>query len=606
MPITLVPNTGYRHNIFPKYNIEFGPWTSGLDTLHDPALLSTSSLQDCINYQIQDDGKLKLRPSVTKIDPPTAPDYRNVVSALGSFTRYNNKLVPVIGVSGTADTYDGIKFYYYADGAWSDAFTDIDYSSGIVGDGVIPVQIIGYNNMLFVMFSKYGLATSGSLVGTLADLTGPANLNDSGPTDQSYLRKGLVFKDRIILMSDNDIYWSTANPSGDTSNDWSQTAPNTAGNLGLIREILNQFLYDMVVFNDAIYIVTSNRVCKFDWATDPNIDGQFTVVSDAIGGRKFVTYNGDLYLFNSQGLYRLINNYFVEVSEPVRDTIRQNVQDLAERNVTYFGVDSVFNGVGELSVSMHQLGNLLLLGPFNSIAPARYNDHTDDYTGNIYLVYNMDLQVWTKWQFSPNTGDVYPFAGPSQAPMPSAYNSPSSVEHYVWVGLTLVNGALGGSGIRQQCSYILDTVDLVRTDMNCKPYDDAGSGHHKWIGAKFATAEVDLGDSNLWKRLQTTTLDAFNYRAPVFFSHGVPVMGYLLDNNITSDQNSIVNVNTPSTGRLKFAKAYRMKRFGFYYDSITGLDSVASSSIESIDLDGIRRISSIVTLSRKEPAAIGG
>ena len=81
-------------------------------------------------------------------------------------------------------------------------------------------------------------------------------------------------------------------------------------------------------------------------------------------------------------------------------------------------------------------------------------------------------------------------------------------------------------------------------------------------------------------------------------------MGYILNNDITLGTDSVIVLGTLSTGRLKFGKAYRAKRMGFFYDGITEVDSMAPAGTTEMDLDGVRRISMYVTLSRKEPSAI--
>lgn len=622
--IVQVPNTGTRHNIFPKYKVELGPWSRGLDITDDPSLISSSVLSESVNLMIRDDGILRIRPQVTRQYPDSTffgidPTLSRIQS-MGILRLTSDNICPLVAKFDLQPTQGGdgkITFWRYSEDSsgsipavpeWRETYAEMDYPYTTDLSWHIPIQAFVYDIIHFILFNRIGFQVSAGVTDPISTdpLMGPARLYDPGgsPPDESFIRKALILKDRIILHTDKDVYWSTANPTG-VPDDWSETAPFTSGNLGFNRELTHDRVHDIIVFDDELYILGSTTVSKLVWTTDPGVDGVFAVVSSAIGGETFETYNGELYLFNGFGLYKLVNSYFIEVSEPVRDFIRGSSKGTPESLMTLDG--SIEDYDERPVVGMYRIDNLLLIGPLNLNAALRYDDVADPYSCNVYLIYNMDLNLWFKWQFNPNGSDDYPIAGPSQsAIMTQGINDPAFPDRYLWVGRTLVNGSTVGSNkIYGQGIYSMESAANLIVDTSIPVgYDNAGpdswgssTEKYKSIGIILKTAYIDLGDSDFWKRLQTTLIDARDYNPPIL-DHGVVRMGYILDDpSSTNDSDRIINLNSLSVDRLSFGGAYRCRRFGFYYDSLSG---IAASLQNVADLDLIKKISMYITLSRKD------
>lgn len=622
--IVEVPNTGTRKNIFPKYQIELGPWDRGLNNSDDPTLLGSDVLVDCVNLSINSDGRLRIRPQVTRQFPDETFDSVDptitYIRGMGSIRMANDDIVPLICLYGNNPDFGGngkITFWRYTElddssgtipavPAWKETYAEIDYPYTTDEIWLIPLQVLVYDIQHFIIFNRKGYQTTPDVSTALGTtpLMGPNRMDGDAyggsPPDETFIRKGLIFKDRIFLHSDKDVYWTTINPTG-VPDDWTEATVNpafNAGYLGLNRELTHDRVHDMCVYQDELYILGSTAITKLSWDTDPGVDGIFTVVASTLGGQTFALINGDLYVFNGFGLYRLVTNYFVEVSEPVRDFIRASCKGQPEALKV---LDGSLDQYDERPVvGMYQLDKLCLIGPFNENSQSRYDEVADPYSCNIYLVYSADTQTWSKWQFNPNQPDVYPIAGPSQNEiMIMALNDPAFKDRYVWVGRQLVSGSKPGVGVYGQGVYSMEAVaNLINSGTPPVGWDDAGNGRHKPIGIRMQTAQVDLGDSDKWKRLQTSLLESRYYKEPEL-TEGSVQMAYVLDDPSSSemDADRIINLDPVSTDRLAFGGAYRCHRFGFLYDSLTGVDATADNDA---DLDLIKKFSMYITLSSKD------
>lgn len=620
--IIQVPNTGTRHNIFPKYQISVGPWVGGLNSSNDRTLISSSELAESVNFIHQNDGRMRIRPQARReypdsifwgIDPTVTR-----IQALGSTPLVNENITPLIARFGLPVIAGGdgkITFWRYGgDGTlptenaqWHESFEELDWP--ITPDEVwhIPIQVLLYDKQYFVLFNKLGFLVGTDGIGdpldTSVNMMGPPKLHGSPPADTTFIRKAVILKDRILLHSDKDVYWSTANPTG-VADDWSSTAPNTAGFLGINREITHDKVHDIIVYQNELYILGSTTISKLSWNTDPNIDGEFVVIAAHMGGQTFAVVNGDLFVFTGFGLYRLVTSYFTEVSGSVRDFIRDSCRGMPNELPTLNAADAWDE---RPVVGMYHLDNLLLIGPLNGGAAQRYDDvSTNNYACNVFLVFNVDTGAWTKWQFSPNCSDEYPIAGPSQNwIMTQRINDPAFVDNYVWVGRTLVDGALATGGVYGQAIYSMQAVANLLTDALPVGYDDAGpvsdgsmSHVNRPIGLIFITCQIDLGDVETDKRILTTLIDAASCNPPTL-TQGAVTLGYVLDNPTNDNIDRYINLAVPQIDRLPFGGMYRAKRFGFRYDSLTGIAAIVANVA---DIDLVKKISFYITLSRKDVA----
>lgn len=552
MGATIVPGTGSRRAYFPKYKINQGPFSGGVNYEDDPSSLGENELQECINYTLKPDGTLVARPPVTSIGVSaglpiiTSADF---VYALGSVLTGANNLVPIICIS-SGSTYKFFKYEGLSVG-WIKAFDDL------VGAGPVS-NCFYYNNNFYVLFdSTPALFSCATTTGTLVAVVAGAGADPPAGI------QSLILKDRIFIQDGNEVYYSKAT---DPSN---FNAPD-GGTLGLSREDANDTVRDMVIFNNSLYICTYRRIYQLSFTTDPEVDGTLTLVTDTQGGFDMQVYKGNLFVVNGDGLYTLVNNYLVEVSQKVRKFLRA-----ACRNLVPFG-----GGLEIPVVRLHLIGNLLLVGPLNLNAQLRFSDLPDALTGNQYLVYDLDLGIWFKWLFSANITD--PISGPQQDVMFCAVNDPSTVDEYVWVGMTLVGGL----------NHVDQVTTLKAMDLNSettKGYDSGEAGP-RWVGGFFKLGEINLGDSTQWKRVFTSTLDA-KLVPMILAGGGLPsVLGFDVDGN-----EALAVVTPTESGRISMAKAFRCKEYAMYYDSLT---STVTTPVEP-ELTDINEFFSWVQLSGK-------
>lgn len=624
MGISIVPGTGSRRAYFPKYKVQLGPFTGGLNLTKDPTLLGENELQECINYMIDTGGTLKLRPGASRtFDGLPSVDYKTYWTALGSVLTSDNNLVPVIGLTvndldvsldpaGTWTT----RFYKYLGGTWNSAFADL--SSGPPGSGDqsvnYPVSTFWYGGKFFVVyycadnapgsgnppFEDYSAFTGGvykasTSTGTLTQVLTPTFGGQQvfGVSPGGF--KALVFKDRIIIASRQNLFWSSVNPTGSNTYDWNTdpttTPPGNAGFNQIGKEDAHDSIRDICIHEDALYILTYKSVFRYTWTTNPGTagDGLLTRLTGSIGGESLESYNGVLYLLNGLGLYRLVNDYFIEISAQVKDFMRSSSNGIPP--------DVKYAGITERAIGIYRMGSKLLCGPFNFHAVLRANDISDQLSANQYLVFDMDLGVWTKWLFSANTEDP-PVGGPAQQIMPASQEDPAVTEEYIWISRTLDLGVFDGGSdgdFYLQRAFLMSAEKVDSTSSNTNNDNGAASGIlvPKWIGGWFNTASIDLGDSTTWKRVSTSLLDAV--LTPTSFGTGHPST---LNYDIDGGGDVEIPITPADNNRLKFGAGYRFHTLSFKYDGISGIGEFTDNL--NPELNNINQWNAYIMGSRKD------
>lgn len=570
MGATIVPGTGSRRAYYPKYKINQGPFSGGMNTVDDPTSLGQNELQDCINFLAKPDGTLRPRPPVdvfqTGLPTPTGSSY---TLAMGSVVqRTTGKLVPVISIT---DLTTGTDFYYYNGATWTPAFAhkaQAEVTSPTGSTGVFT-KVWLYNNMYYVLSSSAGLYSTTGL-GTALTYIGAA-FAISGKQVAGY--DGVVVKNRLIVSDGENLFWSKAT---DPAN-W--TTPN-AGVL-LTNSSDGDQIRNMIVFQNDIWVMKNNGVYRWSWTTDPSTDGTYEQISSD-GAYDCAVYNSDLYIINGNGVYKLVSSFFQEVSVKIRNKFR-----LGSKNLNYTGIFSptttVLNKIG-----LFKMGSYLLCGPFNTIVPFRFGEASvDNFVGNAYWVLDMDTGVWAKWQMSAYSV-ANSIAGPVQDMMYFSQNNPAAPDSYVWVGASTESGAHlfpYVSGV-----YTMDATELATEQADTLLGVDTGIAGSSWIGGLLKLGSINLGDSTMWKRVFTSALDAVYSLTP--FQHGNSQLGYIADGTFR-------DVNIVSGNRLKFGKAFRCKQYAMYYDSITAIQLSTALPATTPELSKVNEFFSWVQISEK-------
>lgn len=608
---------GALRRVYPIYKnvLQLGPFSGGLDTEIDPINLPPNVLQKCVNYIVRQDGVLGQRPTVqshlqTAFGFPAVPTTSMFGKSLGSLETGSGNLTgfAAIGTATFASTTTSfrIKWYKYNPAArnWNAAFTDTTgtvTTTSLQASAFLPNGIVKYNDVYYIAVVASGLLHATSTTGTLAIYPGlnPPTAGSEAPlwgVDSNGNYVGLIgapviIKDRMVVVDPNNIYWSGV---GDPSY-WVSGTPSGTPGVGTGGDLLTskedgQQTIDFVVFDEELYYFKGQSVWKFSWTTDPSVDGINERVSDEIGATDHEIYDNELYVANGRGLYKLVNQFFTEISEPVRSQWRNGFQTSVNYNEPNYETPQWGFGVNKLD-------HLLLCGPLNANATRRYDETINDpLVGNYYLVYDFDTGAWSSWQFSANATPCA-ISGPTEKPFPVGTN-PGAPSEYVWFGQTLSGGSLGTGPLpRLQNSFSVLTAELNNelnnssgTDVGGDP--STGASYYRWKGNIFKTGALTLGDNTKWKRMFNCLIDGI-YNA-LSSTPAPSIFGYEID-GASSPTIPIV----PQVGRLAISAGVRFHNLSLLYDSITG-QAVLSTGPSNTELTDINQITMEVSVSQKD------
>jgi hypothetical protein len=583
---------------------QLGPWAAGLDTEIDPDSLPVNAMQKLVNLIVTQAGTLKERPSVTSHLLPSK-----------GFPSFTTNLLGIKSLGSVVDTATGqltafacasfgaydsvnawtnytVKFYKYTAGnSWVKAWDDVTLSnypglpSGLL---VSPNSVLYYNGFYYVLggSAQMSLFRHASTTGTLTNYTAsggfltatstfPWGISPSSSNPCNVL--GFVMlKDRMVVIDPYSIYCSgVGNPTywNTTLAQFGVPAATGIGYQLITQKETGETTNAFIVFNGELYIATSSSVWKFSWTIDPSNsgDGIFKKISDEIGGVDFEIWNNELFLLNRRGLYRLVNNYFTEVSGPVRSQFRGGALDAINGKGTSF----LSQPIPQYGLGLNKVGHYLLCGPLNDGITMRGNEViTDARTGNFYLVYNLDTGVWSSWQFSANAW-AGPISGPTEKPMLVGVD-PSAPSEIVWFGqTTYLFGVLAtdAQSPRLQAPFGMMTTDLTNTltesngiDYGCIEF--GGAPVNQWKGSIFKTGNITLGVPTRWKRIFNCLMDVVFTNNIVFQAGGTSTLGFEIDNAVTPAPTVVVDEQNT---RLTLGGGYRFRKLAIVYDSITGV-----------------------------------
>jgi len=524
----------------PKAKIVLGPWTGGLNRnrLGTPSLLSPNELQECINFTPQASGQLVTRPSISATPNLSYGNSKIIGTTLDG----SGRVVPVISYNdGTND-----KMAQYQIGTGWVAF------SGVLANTFDIQQLIKYGTTYYL----YVNFASGDFRNRLFSFlypessTAPTEIAAFGSSVSSALFTGalaanptiLILKDRMLLVADNAVVWSKAtDPSV-----WA--APDG----GYVR--FNGDARSAYVFQDAVYIFGLAGIWRFSWTSDPNADGVFEQLNTTPVYSSFM-YNNEMYVGTSMGVYKYVNGYFIELSDSIATELQTRLTQLVSGNFSY--------------PTLVRLDRLLLFGPFTVTSGAAKNINAHQ-----YYVYDLHLGVWTEWQVSAD----------SRTTTDTVYG-PRSDSRFIVGGQSILGANLdtfwwSTNGVVHSMKNTFSTGDS---------YDVTPSNNKIWIGQKFTTAEVDLGDGLVWKRVFKSLLEGI-YTA-VTFTSGNSLFNLILDG-------ISVPLTPPDSGKLSWGKSYRAKRVSFQYDSISNTQTNPASAVTT-ELSFISRVTLHIAGSRE-------
>lgn len=538
-----------------KTKVDFGPFVGGLNTAPDRYKISPNELSECVNYLVKQNGALVARPkAVYQIASAVATASGKSHRSLGSVSNGGYSWPLFSMTTATATTF----WYFRPDlGTWNQAFTDLASSH-------TPKKYLFYNNFHWVVTDDLLYRANGTGAGSvLTSMGGFATVTGNGSLWNGVAIDAFLLKDRLVVVTPFGLAWSKAtDPSV-----WA--APDG----GYVLNPGNDIQYSAVAFQDSIYIFGSAGIWRFTWSSDPSVDATFEQIyfDSAWNG---TVLNNELYFCTDNGVYKYINGFAVEISEKIRSTY----QTVATLIGTGSPVDSQGGRPG-----IFVLDNLLLVGPFNvndvDLQPIRSGVFVNARAANWYYVYDVDLKVWTNWLFSAEA--TSPIGGPTLPPLQAGKNY--SNDTYYWVTALTISGTMRTAVISMSAS------DLAKNNTS-NGYDVGVSGN-TWIGFRFATAILDLGDATIWKRLVSGILDAV--LTSTSFATGTSQISLFLNGNTF-----LVPGVSPDVGRLQWGTSYRFKTLGFIYDCLNGI-TISGASTPNVEINSIRGFITYITTSRK-------
>jgi len=285
--------------------VRLGPWPGGLNTRDAellPDQLGPSQLRTLVNLDVNSAGALQARPGARRTGGPAMYTYLGASGTfwvLGSWELLGWRYA-VIGV------YNGIgsmRIYYSAtpwlatDASWPQPAGN-EQLAGAYG---ALVQYAGFAYLIPSALSPgtpTGLRRATLVSGTWGAVAG-----------MPYGDIAMMIRERMFIVDRDQsrIYYSK--PTDPTV--WA--APD--GGSFDVNPGDGERIYAAVVVNSQLYIFKGSRTYLFTFTADPALDGQVTLINDQLGGIDAQPWETGILVWNRQGVYRLVNNYFSRVDE---------------------------------------------------------------------------------------------------------------------------------------------------------------------------------------------------------------------------------------------------------------------------------------------------
>lgn len=400
-------------------DVRLGPWPDGINLLDKNDQLQDTQLISCENFDIDNTGVLEPRRGLRyhAQDAVTQTKY-----LLGTVT-----LTGEVQPRAFTATYDGTNSTFKSIGVPSTGV--ISHTSSRAG---IFKSVVQYQGKLWYI---PGVTTS----------AGASSPPDTANTFTSVAAMpwgdyGFVLKDRLFIVrkSTSELYFSKAT---DFTN---YTAPD--GGVIQVNPGDNQPITKVVTVNNQVIIFKRDSTYVLSFTNNPTGDGALRQVSPDQGALDAITYNNEVYCYNSRSVFKFINGFFQDIGLQLDLPGKDNI-DSSEINPARINI----------------VGKTLILGTTPS--------------GKTYAM-NLDTGSWTTYTFgtdlSVSTGTVF---------------SRSTVGTTVFFG----DGTT-------KLSYMIVT--------RSKRTDQGSDGIYRAPVYSFRTKEYTFDDSEVWKRAYTWHLDS--------------------------------------------------------------------------------------------------
>lgn len=439
-------------------DIRIGPWPEGVNYLDRPDQIKDTQLVSCVNLDIDNTGILSPRRSLRYFSQDSVTTVTKYL--LGSIV-LDGETQPR-AMTNSFDTTTSTSNFKAVGDPTSGVYNGALNNFTVTRAGVFK-SVVQYQNKLWYIPG----------VSTAVGASSPATLTNTmtSVAAMPWGDYGFVLKDRLFIVrrSTSELYFSKATDF----TVWA--APD--GGLVQINPGDNQPITKVVVLNNQIVIFKRDSTYVLSFSTNPTGDGSVRQVSVDQGAIDAITYNNEIYCYNSRSVFKFVNGFFqdigLQLNLPGTDTI-----------------DTTSNSPARLNV----VGKTLLFGTTPS--------------GKSYAM-NLDTGAWVEYTFnsdcSISSGTIY---------------SRSTAGTAIWFG--------DGSG---KLSYM-----MVRK-LNAERTDSSSDGIFRAPQYSFRTKEYNFDDSETWKRVYSwhldSTFDTTPYGSALTFINGV-------QNNTSTDTVDLV------------------------------------------------------------------
>jgi hypothetical protein len=406
-------------------DIRLGPWTDGINLLDKPDQLRDTQLISCVNFDVDNTGVLEPRRALRFHSQDAGASLKYLMATI----TLANEVQPRALVSVVNAGVSSFKAIGSPD-------NQTEFTVTRAGTFRSAVQ---YQNKIWYIpadASSVGAQSPASATNTMTSVA-----------SMPYGDYGFILKDRLFIIrkATSAIYFSAATafePSTDIPTPWAE--PD--GGVVFVNPGDNNPITKVVVVNNQIVIFKRDSTYVLSFTASPLGDGVLRQVSPDQGAIDAITYNNEVYCYNSRSVFKFVNGYFqdigLQLALPNLDTIDSSVTNPARINV---------------------VGKTLVFGTTPS--------------GKTYAM-NLDTGAWTTYTFS---GDNTVSSG--------TIFSRSSVGTAIFFG--------DGTSV---ISYMLVTRG-ASTDRN-------SAGVYLAPEYLFRTKEYNFDDSEAWKRMYSWHLDS--------------------------------------------------------------------------------------------------
>ena len=450
--------------------LEIGPFSGGINTYSDAAMISDDEMVDCVNFDMALDGSLKSRPPwgtlfATKLVGTSNQECNQNVIGTGVFE--NSRFI-IYNSNHIANAY--ASYIYYVDGP----------NAGItakIGDGV-HTKAHRYGGFMYLV-PDLGAFSAGKGLKYNLD-TGAVTLIATMP--QGYA--SIVYKDRLWISGRKGVTDETASrlyfsELADFSLPW----PGT--NFFDINPGDGDDVNDLAVYQDNILVFKDNATYVLTYDTGP-AQAVLQVINTTVGsmGRYCVAaYENSIFILQYNKVYEMSNYDFTRISVKIPFDFDKTVPSQAPYLVT--GQDWKF------PMWLRNVGDRLYVRFWNRV-----------------YIYHLRLRAWTRFDsLDPNVK----YIGPVMELDNTSVLTKLGFETYVAGSSLLKNIDASGSGGTQIYNKILKMEDRYE-NVNIENGEVTPLIPSVDIKLMYLGKQYDIGVSHRFKRLMHWGVDCFTKR----------------------------------------------------------------------------------------------